>query len=585
MQGGITIPVTDEALAVRLMLTAPVAAGTLLRLRTDEQLWPLVLGVYEVESVLAVPHGRPLPIVGSLSYEAVKGDWYGVLRTCGLCTLSADRELPAGTVLDVAARKYRELDRMRSRFAGREALVWAAAVSAPEALESVPVTEPVPVRVVAGPAARMEAWLKPDRRLQIQHFDAYDNAADVAGERVEITAGPARREAPLRAGPSLTETQVALAPGEERVGVRDSQGRECVSTPLPLGLDGTPLYFGEVHTHSGFSDGAYATDIAVERARREMGLDFAGPADHVDHAGRFGSNGAAEYAGMGRSAEEPGRFCRIPAFELGSAAGHDVLCAESFEVFVPMLLRMQAVLGDTVNGPTAAYYEAVARLCPEGRACLMPAHPIGHAARWPRMQPAPQVVRNTEMFRGPGSQEADEAEPDWHRADDQAVGGGSVRTALERGYRLGFTGCSDAHPCLPGQPMTRFHGLTGIQAPRLDTATLFRALYHRRCYATSGARIVADATCNGLPIGSELEGVEAGSPLRLRVRIRGTAPIAAVQVVRGGCAPRDLDVAGAGWDFNAEWSEAAPAGPGARYLYLRARQADGHCVWLSPFWF
>jgi len=123
-----------------------------------------------------------------------------------------------------------------------------------------------------------------------------------------------------------------------------------------------------------------------------------------------------------------------------------------------------------------------------------------------------------------------------------------------------------------------------VQAPRLDTRSVFEALHRRRCYATSGARIVADATLNGQPLGSELA-LAPGAERRFRIRIHGTAPLAAVQIVHAGCVLADFPVAAGSWDVAAEWCDERPGRAlEDAWYYVRARQADGHCAWLSPFW-
>lgn len=127
-------------------------------------------------------------------------------------------------------------------------------------------------------------------------------------------------------------------------------------------------------------------------------------------------------------------------------------------------------------------------------------------------------------------------------------------------------------------------GLTAIQAPVLAWDELFRALYARRCYATTGARIVADVTLNGAAMGSELR-LEPGAERRLRVMIRGTAPLACVQVVHCGHVLADLPVAAGSEDLDAEWVDERPGRPLQDvYYYVRARQRDGECLWTSPFW-
>ena len=110
-----------------------------------------------------------------------------------------------------------------------------------------------------------------------------------------------------------------------------------------------------------------------------------------------------------------------------------------------------------------------------------------------------------------------------------------LREALKRGLKVGFIAGSDDHSGRPGAAAPGTHafsvrgGLTCVLAETLTREALFEALKARRCYATSGERILLDVTCNGAPMGSEL--ILAGHP-RFRVRVVGTAGLEFVKVWR-----------------------------------------------------
>ena len=85
-------------------------------------------------------------------------------------------------------------------------------------------------------------------------------------------------------------------------------------------------------------------------------------------------------------------------------------------------------------------------------------------------------------------------------------------------------------------------------------------------------------------MGSELR-LEPGAERRLRVRIRGTAPLECVQVIHCGHLLAELPVAADSPDLDAEWVDERPGRPLQDvYYYVRARQRDGECLWTSPFW-
>ncbi|MDA0711150.1 MAG: DUF3604 domain-containing protein [bacterium] len=78
-------------------------------------------------------------------------------------------------------------------------------------------------------------------------------------------------------------------------------------------------------------------------------------------------------------------------------------------------------------------------------------------------------------------------------------------------------------------------GLTAVFADSLDQNDLFTALRERRCYATTGARILMDVTIAGHSMGRLIE-VSADNETTLKerrvsARISGTAPIDRVEVI------------------------------------------------------
>ena len=107
--------------------------------------------------------------------------------------------------------------------------------------------------------------------------------------------------------------------------------------------------------------------------------------------------------------------------------------------------------------------------------------------------------------------------------------------AFERGYRIGIVANSDGHKGRPGasypgaSTFGSYGGLTGILADQLTRDSLWEAYQERRVYATTGARIHLEVTCNGTPMGSVITKTADRQP-HLQVRVHGTAPIERVEV-------------------------------------------------------
>jgi hypothetical protein len=110
-----------------------------------------------------------------------------------------------------------------------------------------------------------------------------------------------------------------------------------------------------------------------------------------------------------------------------------------------------------------------------------------------------------------------------------------LEEAMERGLRVGFVANSDDHTCRPGLTLTadRFTtrgGYTGIYAKELTREALWEALWSRRCYATTGDRVILRVDVDGRMMGEEYEG---DSPPEINVKVNGTTPLHEVAIKRG----------------------------------------------------
>lgn len=112
--------------------------------------------------------------------------------------------------------------------------------------------------------------------------------------------------------------------------------------------------------------------------------------------------------------------------------------------------------------------------------------------------------------------------------------------ALRRGYRMGVIAGSDGVDGRPGNSHPGHlsvrnvrGGLTAIAAPELTRAALWQALKDRRCYATTGERILVDFRAGPARMG---DAVDVNGVLGLSafdVRVEGTAPLERIDFFRG----------------------------------------------------
>ncbi len=111
-----------------------------------------------------------------------------------------------------------------------------------------------------------------------------------------------------------------------------------------------------------------------------------------------------------------------------------------------------------------------------------------------------------------------------------------VFDAIEKGYKVGITAGTDGvmgrpGACGPGRRVTRNvrNGLTAVRATGLQQRSVAEAFLARRCYGTTGARILLDVDVDGHPMGSA---IEIAGPPTLNLRVDGTAPIERVDLLR-----------------------------------------------------
>lgn len=384
-----------------------------------------------------------------------------------------------------------------------------------------------------------------------------------------------------------------------------SNGWEATANPLPQLVDGNSVFFGDIHWHTAFStDGQRPLERALRSARDELGLDFVGPSDHALNEGDYGRSTVHDQAKLCEAAEVAGSFCTIPGFELSRRYGHCNLYLPSFEALAALADQFAGGFNDVLRRIRNRYAtKELMELIGDQPALLIPhhsnmgneggnVHPDGRsywaAYRWPS-QPFPKHLRLIEINQQRGAFETEVPDPDWQPPfwnPQQGGLGGSAQTALARGHRIGFIGGTDNHngwPTLEGDA-GQVGGVTGVIAAEHSRQAIFDALYERHCYATTGARVVATATLNGQLIGSEM-GLPPNDERKFQVHLRGTAPWSRVQLISFGHLIHEFEVENSSRDFLGEWTDQRPERPVEDvYYYIRAKQTDGHCVWLSPWW-
>lgn len=459
-----------------------------------------------------------------------------------------------------------------------------------------PVSAWTVVEIAAGEPVSLQAFLKADATAYVLYADAFGNPAYPGKRTVTVS----NQDGEPLATRSVDNKPVTIIPAAavtdktERIRVTDDRGLEAWSNARNVGA-ADRTYFGELHFHSEFSgDGYRPVRDCLASAFDELGLDFAALGDHFPFQRGYTLQ---EYFDVLDNFNKPPEHVTLLAYELGLGNGHmnpfyrTRAQADRFEAAWASLLSdernsrgMMTTLEPFFSRFDAADMFAIPHHTNHTSAPVI--RPDGQPS-WRNFNLRmidTRYIPVIEMCQARGAFETEDTDTDWH----VRVGGygSSLRTALARGFRIGFVGGSDNHhgwaTRLADSP--DYCSLTAVQAPELTREAIFDAIKARRTYATTGARILLDFRLNGShPMGSEVR----LSPTEKRVftvSVKGTADIERIEIVSQGAVIAKLDPGG-GRDFAATWTDPRPdCPPDDCYYYLRVRQADGHCAWSSPIW-
>ena len=355
--------------------------------------------------------------------------------------------------------------------------------------------------------------------------------------------------------------------GTTRLRLRDLRnGLEAHSNPIvPVAEGHLRVFFGDLHVHSGVSDDSRGTlDELFSFAYDVMGLDFAGSSNH--DMDLLAHGGWEEVLASTREHDIPGSFAAFLGYEWTSPAahGHRNVVFPGFEgqVF-------------SATDPFSDTPEELWRLLEPYQALTVPHLPMPrglgfhHQADWqPKNEEMQRLVEVYSQWT-PRSVEMDgvdiETSPD------------GVQDAWRRGHRLGLVGGSDNHAGHPGET----GGLTAILAPCLDREALWEGLLHRRCYATTGARIWLDFRIGSHVMGEE---VALAEPESLRVVVHGTGMLERVELIR--LQGKMFEVFHTEYPGSEDVQFELPDIPvqETSMYYIRVFQEDGHRAWSSPIW-
>jgi hypothetical protein len=468
-------------------LSATASTGTALRVWTARlHPWHPFDHVLFVELLGALPAGAELRLAF--------GERSGGSPGANAQTFVEEASPLAVRLCPDAASGWTEVARLETRVAGAAPARWVLTA---------------PSRVVAGEPFEIHARAE----------DEWGNPATVGPATLSIeggAGGPARLAIGGDAGPTA-RCRVALPAGVHRLRAIDAaSGTVAESNPIvSAGAQPTRLFWGDIHAQSVIGCGARSIEAFYRHARDFAACDFA---SHQANCFLVSAPEWDETQAVTARLNEPGRFVTLLGVEW-SAASH--LGGDRNLYFPGDRAELRRCSHEFVadRGDLATDLPHADDLHRHYRDTdtLVALHVGGRTTdlRWHE----PRIERLIEVH-------STHATSEWFLFD-----------ALARGYRLGVVAGSDgvdgrpgaSHPGHMGVRNVR-GGLVAVAMRELTREALLAALRARRCYATTGERIVLDFEVDGQPMGAEV--TATGQP-RLRVRVEGTAPLAAVEIFRG----------------------------------------------------
>ncbi len=317
-------------------------------------------------------------------------------------------------------------------------------------------------------------------------------------------------------------------------------------TEVAAAPESLQIFWGDLHTHSGFSYDGYGND-AFFAAREVAALDFFALTDHASFFLMNNSGlSASEWEATKRHAvryHQPGEFVTLPAYEFSAAppSGHHNVYFNAPDELVPLL----PLLRDEDYEQIQKVWEVKNNVLPPGVEMItVPHHTgilwngvegLGSMVSFGRGFSSMKMRPLLELFSSHGLSEAfapEHALSYKNLAVESAKGSSTgphyAQDAWAAEEMLGVIAASDDHGSRPGQ---EHNGLAAVYAPKLTRDALFTALKQRRTYATTGQRMLVHFEIDGQLLGSRLIKEPPYAP-QLNVRIVGTDDLEFVEVLK-----------------------------------------------------
>ncbi|WP_053001227.1 CehA/McbA family metallohydrolase [Kosmotoga pacifica] len=319
---------------------------------------------------------------------------------------------------------------------------------------------------------------------------------------------------------------------------------------------GLNLFFGNLHSHTSYSDGQKTPEFAYNFAKNVPKMDFLAVTDHAHYFEQTLSDGRDKFEAMKEAAHvnSSDNFLAIAGFEWTATGWGHINVYEAPD------------WTDRNESPDLdSFYSWI-----ESRKVLAqfnhPMSMFGIFDDFKYYPKADEYINLVEIGNGNWSL-GDTISPEMFNA---------VRLAFANGWHLGTTVGQDNHKANWGAAND---SRTAVYSPSLKLDDILDSLMKRRTYGTEDSNVVVEFSGNGEPLGSI---IYDASSLKLVLKIKETDddPIAKVVIYSKYGIYKSFDVNATVF----EYSEEIPIESSYEYFFAYILEADGQEIVTTPVW-
>ncbi|MBU8901448.1 MAG: CehA/McbA family metallohydrolase [Victivallales bacterium] len=443
----------------------------------------------------------------------------------------------------------------------------------------------VPLNILANDIYEIECNIEPDVKcneksdLAIRLLDKYGNPVDCAAN-IELDSQrdiAVSRNIELQEGDQgyrkLKNTLEVSTPGCYILKGRDTLSNITFASNPVKCLNEEPefkLFFGDIHNHDHLSPGL-ASPREAYTAAMEQGLHFLALPIQTQSGNLTDDKWLiANY--MAEQFYKPGEFVTFPSIEWQHYAfGHKVVCFLN-----PDQIRMN---------PYDSRYDTSEKLFAELKKsdAFVQVHHTGYkldchvpGTDWEYHDEDVQKVLEISSCHG-SSEKADSERP------LNNPGTGYLQDVLEMGKHIGVIGGSDGHNGRPvksvREPRKYPGGMACVYAKDLTRQGLFEAFRARRCYGTTGVKMIMEFDINSNPMGSI---ITCSGKREIKISVAGTNVLEKIEIIKNNdiifSASSDNEF------FKTVFCDDSVSEKEEDSYYLKITQKDGEMGWTSPIW-